>query len=287
MSQPDPISRVLVAEDEEVDFLSIKESIEFVSDGEISVKNVKTIEELWSQIPVFEPHVLVQDINIPVSGSDSGTGESGLSNLFDIFHEYSKLPVVIYSGYVVETHDTIIKILTNNKPLPLRDVLDKGNYEDSDVEAALKKANLFRLNSGDWYQAQLKDIKSRLSQYKKQLKDSAAVFNDEIDFNKRAEAEARQNKDGKCALIFFLLCQSFENFVLMHSVGRGNLEPKKIGLNLNQISGKFRFGNDLTQNAHRCWQLRNHHVHSLSSVDTLKNVRFLNRTISEMQELCF
>lgn len=287
MSQPDPITRVLVAEDNEDDFLSIKESIDFVSGGEISVKNVKTIEELWSQIPVFEPHVLVQDINIPVSGSDSGTGESGLSNLFDIFHVYSKLPVVINSGYVVETHDTIIKILTSDKPLPLRHVLDKANYEVSDVEAALKKANLFRLNSGDWYQAQLEDVKSRLSQYKKQLKDSAAVFNDEIDFNKRAEAEARQNKDGKCPLIFFLLCQSFENFVLKHSAGRENHEQKAMGNNLNQLSGKFRFAYDLTQNAHKCWNFRNHHVHSLSSVDTLKNARFLNRTISEMQELCF
>jgi hypothetical protein len=287
MSHPDPITRVLVAEDIEDDFMSMKESIEFVSDGEISVINAKTIEDLWAQIQVFEPHVLVQDINIPVSDSDSGTGDSGLSNLFDIFHVYSKLPVVIYSGYVVETHDTIIKILTNDKPLPLRHVLDKSNYEVSDVEAALKKANLFRLNSGDWYQAQLEDVKSRLSQYKKQLKDSAAVFNDEIDFNKRAEAEARQNKDGKCPLIFFLLCQSFENFVLKHSAGRGNLEQKAMGQNVNQISGKFRFAYDLTQNAHKCWQLRNNHVHSLSSVDTLKNARFLNRTISEMQELCF
>ncbi|MGB1070866.1 MAG: hypothetical protein ACPG1Z_04295, partial [Planctomycetota bacterium] len=167
MNQAGLISKVLIAEDNVEDYQSIMETIGYAATSEIVVENARTVDELWSLLPSFQPDLIIQDINIPVSDTDSGTGESGLSNLFDIFHVYPNLPVVINSGYVAETHETIIEMLV--KKLPLVMVLDKAKYSVSDVELALEKGNEFRRTNGDWYKSQLDNLKKRNSEYKKQL----------------------------------------------------------------------------------------------------------------------
>ena len=208
MNQAEVICKILIAEDDDEDYQSIKETIAEASTSEIIVKNVRSVEELWALLPEFRPDLIVQDINIPVSDTDFGNGESGLSNLFDIFHVYPNLPVVINSGYTVETHKTIIQMLVNK--LPLVEVLDKSEYSISDVESALDKAKEFRLTSGDWYQSQMERLKNKNSEYKKLIKDAVIIFDDEIDISERAAAEARQNSHGKCPLTFFRACQNFE-----------------------------------------------------------------------------
>lgn len=284
MNQAGLISKVLIAEDNVEDYQSIMETIGYAATSEIVVENARTVDELWSLLPSFQPDLIIQDINIPVSDTDSGTGESGLSNLFDIFHVHPNLPVVINSGYVAETHETIIEMLV--KKLPLVMVLDKAKYSVSDVELALEKGNEFRRTNGDWYKSQLDNLKKRNSEYKKQLKDAVIVFDDDIDISERAAAEARQTSDGKCPLTFFRACQSFEKLILKLSTGAANSQQLAMGKNINFMAKKFRLPYDLTSDSHKCWGLRNKHVHALASVDTLKNTRFVHRTINFIEDIC-
>ena len=281
MNQKKLINVVTIADDSTEDFESIRKTLKKTLPNSAEFNHAKDIEGLLGSLEKMPPDLLIQDINIPRSGTDDDDSEAGLTALFDIVYKFPHMPVIINSGQLLESQQTLRKLL--NKKMPIVGVLDKSEYDKEDVLSVLFNAHQFLLNSSDWREEHAEALRTRMEAAESKLLESELLLfhNEKLDIAIRAESEARLNEDNSCPLCFLRVCQALEEQIKKMN-GRDFI-VMNMGQNINNLKHKNLVNESLRRDLHRSWALRNSFIHNIKKVDNVTNVKFVVKTLKRIR----
>lgn len=282
MNQNSKIQKIMVVEDDVQDFEMLEEYIQEGTPYKTEIINAKNLAEMWAQIHDFQPDMLFQDIHVPISESEEGDGKSGLLELNDVSNSFPDMPVVINSGYTLESSSEIFRLM-NLPRFPLVAVLEKKSYEQKDVNQAIGNATLFRMNVNNWLEERLEQEKRDKERAESREGKFRDFFDESKDILVRLEIEKRQNSEGLCPYLFGELGRTLER-TISNALG-DRFEKFMMTANINRLCAEFNISKDHEIEIGECWKLRNHFTHNFDQqVETIENARRMNRIIEMLHK---